>query len=57
MTDKIQRLMEEHKRLLENTSLGAWDIYYTLSKFVDKDEKMREPSKAELLLSFYQRHK
>ena len=32
----VKKLMVEHKRLLERTSYGAWDIYYQLEEFVKK---------------------
>lgn len=30
----VKKLMEEHKRLLDHTKLGAWDIYHTLEEFI-----------------------
>jgi len=35
-----KKLMKEHKRLLEETKLGAWDIYYTLEEYMKGDEKI-----------------
>ena len=32
----VKKLMEEHKRLLDKTNFGAWDIYYELCEFIKK---------------------
>ena len=39
----VKKLMKEHKRLLEKTKLGAWDIYYNLEVFIGarKDEDIK----------------
>ncbi len=29
----VKKLMEEHKRLLDDTKFGAWDIYHELCDY------------------------
>lgn len=43
----VKELMNKHKRLLEDTSLGAWDIYYSLEKHL-KDENVCQMCKTTL---------
>ena len=45
------RLMKEHKRLLDETNLGAWGIYYSLEEFVKKKKKIESKSFWEKLWS------
>ena len=32
----VSKLMDEHKRLLKETTFGAWDIFYELQEYVKK---------------------
>lgn len=36
----IKEILDSHKSLLENTTLGAWDIYYTLEEDLLNGEKI-----------------
>ena len=39
----IKDLLKSHKSLLEETNMGAWDIYYTLEEeFLGNEEEIGE---------------
>jgi hypothetical protein len=41
MITTAEELLEEHKKLLDTTSLGAWDIYHKLNEMVKKTPKKK----------------